>query len=102
LKAPYISLAEIYEKKGELNQAITYCNKVLEKEENFLPAKLLKIRLNYKLQRLDQVGQLASELATAYLERNHHYVCRACNAERDVYFWHCENCGAWNSAERSN
>ncbi len=102
LKAPYISLAEIYEKKGELNQAITYCNKVLEKEENFLPAKLLKIRLNYKLQRLDQVGQLASELATAYLERNHRYVCRDCNAERDVYFWHCESCGAWNTAKRRN
>ncbi len=98
--AGLLGLADIYEKKGELNRAIETCNRALAIDPNRLDAKLMLVRLQSKMGREEAAADMASELANAMLATSNRFICQECRHETVDYFWRCPSCKAWNSAKR--
>ena len=98
--AGLLGLADIYEKKGELNRAIETCNRELEIDPNRLDAKLMLVILKSKMGREEAAADMASELANAMLATSNRFICQECRHETVDYFWRCPSCKAWNSANR--
>ena len=98
--AGLLGLADIYEKKGELNRAIETCNRALAIDSNRLDAKLMLVRLQSKMGREEAAADMASELANAMLATSNRFICQECRHETVDYFWRCPSCKAWNSAKR--
>ena len=96
----YLGLAEIYEKKGEVLQAIDTCKKALTFEAERLDVKLLLVRLYSKLGRNEQSVEIASKLAMQFVQEKDNYLCEKCGYATRDYFWQCPNCTTWNSAKR--
>ncbi len=95
-----LGLAEIYEKKGELNRAVESCERALAVDPNRLDAKLMLVRLQSKMGREEAAADIAAELSNAILSTFSRFVCQNCHHEAVDYFWRCPSCKAWNSAKR--
>lgn len=96
----YIGLASVYEKKGELIKASEMCRKALQQDKKNIKAKLLFIKINHKLQRYELVSQEANQLANEQLINAICFVCSECGFTQKSHFWHCPECGSWNSMKR--
>ncbi len=96
----HLGLAEIYEKKGQLINAVDACKKALTVNPSRLDAKLQLVRYQSKLGRDDIAAEIASELAEELLAQQSLYICQTCDYKSSNYFWHCPQCSNWNTAKR--
>lgn len=95
-----LALAAIFEKKGEFRQANDLCQQVLEFDSSNLEAKLHSIRYHAKLGHGDLSVELAEQVASDIFRTRQKFQCKTCGYKADAYFWHCQNCGAWDSADK--
>jgi lipopolysaccharide biosynthesis regulator YciM len=98
--AGLLGLAEIYEKKGELQRAVNTCNQALAIDANRLDAKLILMRLQSKLGREEMASVLATEISNAFIAAQNRFSCQNCHYSADTYFSRCPSCKAWNAARR--
>ncbi|MBN1479404.1 hypothetical protein EH223_16425 [candidate division KSB1 bacterium] len=96
----YLALAEIYKKQGELVKASEYARKVLQYEPKNFKVLLFLVQIENKLRRYESSAELAAQVAEIFSEKKYSFMCRECHQEFDHYFWRCDACSAWNSAER--
>lgn len=95
-----LALAAIFEKKGEFRKAADLCQQVLEHDPTNLEARLSSIRFHAELGHDDLAVELAEQVANDMLRSMRVFQCSACGYKGDVYFWHCQKCGAWDTASR--
>jgi len=100
LTAAYLSLAEIYVKKGELVTAGDYARKVLQFDPKNVRVLIFLIQIENKLRRYESASRLAVQLAECTFEKTFAFACSFCQHEQQTYFWHCPSCRSWNSARR--
>jgi len=97
-----LALAAIFEKKGEYRQAVNLCRQVLEHDPDNLEAKIYSIRFHTNLGHEELALELVEQVANQLLRIKRQYQCASCGFKDDAYFWHCSECGAWDSARRKN
>ena len=98
----HLGLAELYEKKGELRQAVQACDHALKIEPHRLETKALLVKLNAKLGRPELAAEIASDLAAEIVKNIGRYTCVRCGFSKNDYFSHCPRCSAWNSAQKDS
>lgn len=97
-EAARFALADIYERKGELQQAIELCQNHLEKNPHSILAKKYLVKFLPRLGRNDEALRIASEIIEELTEsREKKYVCNNCHFNSSEPLWHCPRCSAWNS-----
>ncbi|RMD99973.1 MAG: tetratricopeptide repeat protein, partial [Calditrichaeota bacterium] len=93
----YLALAEIKEKKGEIEEAIEWCQRILQKNPDYAPARAHLVRYYHR----SGHDQLAVEQALALLNTPSNsttvYQCRHCGHQETEPFWHCSQCQKWET-----
>ena len=96
-----LALAENYEKKGDLDVAINTCLQILEKDPNNTSAHKHLVQLYHKVGRNEDAVNMALDLIDASPDKKESFVCDKCNHKSKQLFWHCPDCGSWQSAKRN-
>jgi lipopolysaccharide biosynthesis regulator YciM len=92
-----LALAEIYEKKGELENAITVCNDVLEKDPANEIAKKHLVRLYHKSGDDEKSVNQALDLIDESLKHKEMFRCKKCGHKSSEPFWRCPQCLEWET-----
>jgi lipopolysaccharide biosynthesis regulator YciM len=93
-----LALAEFYERKGEIDRAISLCEEVLEKDPRSKAAKKKLVKIYHRAGRDDRAVEYALDLIEHEREEREKFVCRECGEKSDEPFWRCSNCGQWDTA----
>ncbi|MDZ7316190.1 MAG: tetratricopeptide repeat protein [candidate division KSB1 bacterium] len=96
----YISLAEIYSKKGELERAAELCRQALTHAPNHRRILLMLALIELKLGQTDTGLKQLEDILKKEAQQKNEFICAKCRTRQSSYFWRCTSCGAWNSAER--
>ena len=92
------SLADIYEKKGEVNRAIDLCEQELERNPDSKLAKRYLAKYMARIGKEDKALSYAMELLESLLDKKEEqFVCRICGFVSREPKWRCPQCKAWNS-----
>jgi lipopolysaccharide biosynthesis regulator YciM len=97
----YLALAEWYEARGQIDEAMRCLRQVLELDPVCREAHLALLAL-YRVQgipgeALDSYEQLAKRATQPPGGR---FRCRACGHSREELFWRCPACQGWGTPER--
>ncbi len=93
----HLALAEILEKKGEIEQAIKLCQQVLQKNPDYRPARRHLIRYFHRSGKDHLAVEQALALINLEEEASEKYRCSKCGHQADEPFWHCPQCGQWET-----
>jgi len=91
------ALADIYERKGALYKAIGLCKEELEKNPESGLARQYLIQYYARVGDKDAAVDLALEMVKDSLTENKQFSCSQCKFTSHQPYWHCPQCGAWNS-----
>jgi len=93
-----LALADVYERKGELNKAIDLCYEALGKNANSNEAKLLLTRFLPRINKKDEALKYAIDIIeNTCQEKDNKIICKECGYLADEPLWRCPNCYTWNS-----
>ncbi|HEX9652957.1 MAG TPA: tetratricopeptide repeat protein [bacterium] len=92
-----LALAEIYEKKGELEKAILTCQDVLEKDASNEIAKKHLVRLYHKAGDDEKSVSQALDLIDESLRHKEMFQCKECRYKSSEPFWRCPQCLEWET-----
>ncbi len=92
-----LALADIYEKKGELEKAIDTCLDVLEKEPVNELAKKHLVRLYHKSGDDEKSVSQALDLIDESLKHKAMFKCKECGYKSNEPFWRCPKCQEWET-----
>ena len=95
-----LALAENYEKKGALDAAINSCLQVLEKDPQNTSAQKYLVQLYHRAGRDKDAVKMALDLIDASPDKKESFSCEKCGHLSKKLFWHCPECGEWQSAKR--
>jgi lipopolysaccharide biosynthesis regulator YciM len=90
-----LALAENYEKKGELGEAISACLGVLERDPSNELAKKYLIRLYHSSGDKEKAADHALTLVEDTLNQRKIFSCKLCDFESEKPFWRCPECLEW-------
>jgi lipopolysaccharide biosynthesis regulator YciM len=96
-----LALAENYEKKGAHDAAIRACLEVLEKDPQNTSAQKYLVQLYHHAGRYQDAVNMALDLIDATPDKKDSFSCHQCGHESKHLFWHCPECGTWETAKRS-
>jgi lipopolysaccharide biosynthesis regulator YciM len=92
------SLADIYERKGELSQAIELCTEALERNPESRQAKRYLAKFLFQLGRRDEALKYALDLIENMMDKKvDEYSCKHCGFITRDPKWHCPQCHKWNT-----
>lgn len=92
----YLALAEIKDKKGELDEAISLCQTILQRNPDYTPARECLVRYYHRSEKTN----LAIEQALALINSRQTggtFACEACGHEQEKPFWYCPSCHRWET-----
>lgn len=92
-----LALAEIYEKKGELEKAIAVCQDVLEKDPANEIAKKYLVRLYHEAGDDEKSVSQALNLINESLKHKEMFRCKECGHTSPEPFWRCPQCLEWET-----
>jgi lipopolysaccharide assembly protein B len=93
-----LALADVYERKGELNKAIDLCYEVLEKNADSNEAKLQLTRFLPRINKKDEALKFAVDIIeNTCQEKQNNIICKECSYLADEPLWRCPNCFSWKS-----
>lgn len=92
-----LALAEIYEKKGELEKAIATCQDVLEKDASNEIARKHLVRLYHKTGDDEKSVSQALDLIDDSLKHKQMFKCKECGYQANEPFWRCPQCLEWET-----
>lgn len=91
-------LADIYERKGELEQAIDLCLEALEQNPDSQQAKRYLAKFLAQKGETEEALQYALDLAENLMDKkNEQFTCKKCFFASDEPRWRCPNCHEWNT-----
>ncbi len=92
------SLADIYERKGELERAIDLCHEALEQNPDSQLAKRYLAKFLAQKGDNEQALQYALDLAENLMDKKEEqFLCKKCGFVSNVPKWRCPQCHEWNS-----
>jgi len=92
------SLADIYERKGELEKAIDLCNEELERNPESQQARCYLAEFLAGNGRNDEALHYALDLIKNLLAKEEdRYTCKICGFVSNEPKWRCPQCKEWNS-----
>lgn len=92
------SLADIYERKGELEKAIDLCKEALERNPESRQARCYLAKFLAGNGRNDEALHYALDLIENFLTKEEdRYTCDTCGFETSEPKWHCPQCNEWNT-----
>jgi len=91
------ALADLYERKGDVDRAIELCKKVLERKPDSKIAKEYLVNYYEQINEKDSALKIALELINASLSEERKFVCEKCSFTSNRPYWHCPQCKSWNS-----
>ena len=92
------SLADIYERKGELEKAINLCNDALERNPESQKARCYLTKFLSGNGRNDEALQYAMDLVENLLTKEEdRYICKTCGFISNEPKWRCPQCREWNT-----
>jgi len=93
-----LAIADIYERKGELEKAIDLCYSGLEKNPDSHHAKHSLAKYLVRVGRKEEALKYALDLAEALCDfKEDHFTCKICGYESEQPKWRCPDCFEWNS-----
>ncbi len=92
-----LALAEIYEKKGELEKAIATCQDVMEKDASNEIARKHLVRLYHKAGDDEKSVRQALDLIDDSLKHKQMFKCKECGYQANEPFWRCPQCLEWET-----
>lgn len=92
-----LALAIIYDKKGDLDEAIQTCERALEVEPGSATARQFLVK--FYQQRGDQakVMENLEALVSSAAAAPERFVCQNCGHESPEPLWRCPQCGQWRT-----
>ena len=91
------ALADIYERKGEIQKAIELCHEELEKHPDSELAKQYLVKYYARTNNVEKAVELSLELVDKSLNEEMKFTCNNCGFTDKRPYWHCPQCHAWNS-----
>ncbi|MBD3383626.1 tetratricopeptide repeat protein [candidate division KSB1 bacterium] len=95
-----LSLAKVYEKKGELLKALQACKRAMDINPDRFDTQLRMIHLYSRLDQRQKAIDMVKQLSDQILQQQHPFKCDVCQTEYDQYKYRCVNCKNWNSIIR--
>jgi lipopolysaccharide assembly protein B len=97
----YLALAGFYERKGELDRAMSLIEQGMEKTNNDLNLARFKVKLLARTGDHGKLSAFAQELANSTIEKSSGFTCTHCGTEYSEYEFRCKKCCNWESLERT-
>ncbi len=92
------ALADIYERKGEIDKALNLCYEASDRNPASRQAKRYLARLLAKIGRRQEALQYAFELIDEMIsEKEQQFTCKNCGFISTEPKWHCPSCHHWNT-----
>lgn len=92
------ALADIYERKGEIDKALNLCYEANDRNPKSRQAKRYLAKLLAKTGRRQEAFQHAIELIDEMMaEKEQLFTCKNCKFTSSEPKWHCPNCHQWNT-----
>lgn len=92
------SLADIYEKKGEVERAVDLCEQELERNPDSKLAKRYLAKYMERIGKKDEALSYAMQLLEDLLDvQQEQFVCNECGFVSQEPKWRCPQCKAWDS-----
>jgi lipopolysaccharide biosynthesis regulator YciM len=88
------ALAEIQEKKGDFQDAIENCRKVLHIQPDNLAARQLMIKIYGQMGAQDKIAALLQDMVVQFPEE---FVCQQCGYRSRKPLWRCPQCHSWRT-----
>ncbi len=92
-----LSLAELYEKKGELLKAVQACKRAISINPDRFDTQLRLIHLYSRLDQRQKAIEIVEEMSDKILQQQKPFECKVCNTEYRHYQYRCSSCKSWNS-----
>jgi lipopolysaccharide biosynthesis regulator YciM len=92
-----LGLASLYEKKGEIYKAIEFCRKAQSKDKDSIKVQRTLARLYQSVNKYEEAAKFAIGALEQLSEIQTNFKCSKCGYQKNTPFWHCEQCGTWNS-----
>ncbi len=93
-----LALADVLERKGEINKAIDLCFETLDKNPDSRSAKLYLARYLPRLNRKDEALKFAMDLIEhSPYDKESEFVCQKCRYESTEPLWRCPKCFSWRT-----
>ena len=91
------SLADIYERKGEIDQAIDLCHEALEQNPESQHAKKYLAKFLAQKGKNEEALQYALDLVEILMDKKEQFVCKKCGFVSTEPKWRCPQCHEWNT-----
>lgn len=92
-----LALVNIYEKKGDIDEAIRTCERALEAEPTCAAARQYLIKFYQLKGDQKRVMENLEALTSSAESSTRRFVCRKCGYESPQPAWHCPHCGQWRT-----
>ncbi len=93
----YFALSHIYERKGQIDQAIDLCEQILEKKPEEPNVRLLLMRLLAQKKAFPELSREVLSFTEKILQPKGEFTCSVCGYVSSTPLWHCPQCGNWNT-----
>lgn len=92
------SLADIYERKGEIERAIGLCHEALDRNPESQQARRYLAKFLVQTGRREEALQYALDLVEYLMDqKKDRFVCKKCGYASKEPKWRCPECHKWNS-----
>jgi lipopolysaccharide biosynthesis regulator YciM len=89
-----MALARIQEKKGDIQDALETCQRVLQIQPDDLAARQLMIRI---YEQMDAPEKIAAVLQEMVIQSPDEFVCQNCGYRSKKPLWRCPHCQRWRT-----
>lgn len=90
----HVALANIQEKKGDLQEALASCRRALQIEPDDLSARRLMVSIYQQMGADDKIAELLEEMVISSPEE---YLCHHCGYRSRQPLWRCPRCRQWRT-----
>jgi lipopolysaccharide biosynthesis regulator YciM len=92
-----LALVNIYEKKGDVDEAIRTCKRALQVEPTSAAARQFLVKFYQLKGDQEKVLENLEALCGSSKVTTQRFVCRKCGYESGQPIWHCPQCGQWRT-----
>jgi len=89
-----VALANIQEKKGDLQQALETCRRAVQIQPNDLTARQLMVSIYQQMGAHQEIADLLQEMT---FHSSREYICHHCGYRSRQPLWHCPQCHHWRT-----
>jgi len=96
-----LAAAQLYEKKGDLDEAERLVSRVLETDAGHRQARLYLALIHAERDDPERAREILEDLLERELRAMEGHVCRECGNQSEEVLWRCPACGGWETYAES-